>query len=107
MLVAVATSPLVVNTKLSAERCVPPAATSLAPPVPEELSHPRPLPPGGFEQGHVIQPSTPGSQRLVKSGPSRRSRTNTSYAPFVSPPMRFVAVLSKAMHCPSAEIVGV
>src|SRR2546428_83045 len=38
--------------------------------------------------------------------PALRSRTNTSLAPFVSPPTRLVAIELKATKRPSAEIEG-
>src|SRR5258706_16279486 len=93
MLKALGFSPLVAKTRLSDERYVPPEAERIAPPVPDELSHPRPGPPGGFPQGHAITPLVPGMQRLAKSGPPARSRTKTSCAAFVSPGTRLAAAL--------------
>src|SRR5258706_2860046 len=100
----VATSPLVVRTRLSDERNGPPVAERTAPPVPEELSQPRPDPAGAFEQGQAITPPTPGSQRLVKFVPPCRSRTKMSPTPFVSPGTRFGASLRNATYRPSAAI---
>src|ERR1700741_4708200 len=104
MLNAVGFSPLVVNTKPPAERCVEPLAESAAPPVADELLQPRVGPPGGFEQGQASTP-TPGPQRLEDAAPSR-SRTRMSSAEFVSPGTRLLAMPQNATQRPSAEITA-
>src|SRR5262249_2372238 len=82
-----------------------PEADSEAPPVAEELSHPRRGAEGGFEQGQAITPPAPGSHRLAKPV-AARSRTNTSQSAFVSPATRSVAGVENATQRPSAEIEG-
>src|SRR5215471_7290525 len=67
MLVAFGFSPLVVKTRLSIDRYAMPVADRIAPPVVDALSQPRGATLGGFEQGQVSTPATPGSHRLVKT----------------------------------------
>src|SRR5688572_22274191 len=83
MLSAVASSPLVVNISESMETYATPEAARTAPPVADELSQPRPVSLGGFEQGQAATPLTPGVHRLVKLA-GIASRTNMSIAWFVS-----------------------
>src|SRR5882672_3960315 len=108
MLNAVGLSPLVSRLRLSEERKVPPEAVSTAPPVADELSQPRPGPLGGFPHGQAATPPVPGSQRLEKSVPPNRSRTNVSRFRFwsVSVGTRFEARLVNATKRPSVDGVA-
>ena len=54
MLNALGRSPLVVNTRESDDSRAVPCAASVAPPVADELSQPRPGPPGGFRHGQHL-----------------------------------------------------
>src|SRR6266850_1488068 len=105
MLNAVAFSPLVSRLRLSEERKAPPEAVSTAPPVADELSQPRPRPLGGFPHGQAATSLVPGSQRLEKSVPPSRSRTNVSRFRFwsVSLATRFVASLVNDTTFPSSD----
>jgi hypothetical protein len=105
MLSATGRSPLVEKLSVSAERYEAPTADRTAPPVADELLHPRPEPPGGFEHGHGITPATPGSHRLVKPADSRSWR-KMSMSWFVSPPTRLLETLQYVTYRPSAEIEG-
>src|SRR5262249_41938218 len=91
------------NSRLSEERNDPPRAARMAPPVADELSHPRPRPLGGFAHGHAAVPPTPGSQSKLKLGPPRRSRTKTSHAPLVSPGTRSEAALENRTYRASGD----
>ncbi len=50
---------------MSAASSASPLARTLAPPVPELLSQPRPGAAGGFEQGQPTTPPAPGSQNSI------------------------------------------
>jgi hypothetical protein len=67
-----------VNTTVSAARLAVPVSVREAPPVADELLHPRPGPEGGFPHGQGITPPEPGSQKVVPGDTGQVQRTTTT-----------------------------